>query len=236
ASGQVGATGASGQVGATGASGQVGATGPTGASGQIGATGASGQVGATGASGQIGATGSVGPSGPSGASGAVGASGAIGATGSVGPTGPTGSVGPSGPSGASGASGLVGATGSVGPSGPSGPPGPSASPSIQYGYLGCYVQTGTRSGTGGLALQNWQATYATNANYQCATRCLTNNFIYYGVVNTTPGPPVEVDCWCGNSITYVTRYVSHPAVASAFDRALLYSFIAAALLHSSIAL
>ncbi|KAI4721021.1 hypothetical protein E4T48_02637 [Aureobasidium sp. EXF-10727] len=179
-----------------------GAQGAQGASGQVGATGTPGSTGPTGPTGSIGPTGSLGPSGPTGPTGISGASGATGLTGPTGPTGPTGSTGPIG---------STGPTGSIGPSGPSThqvlqalqvckPPGPLAT-GILYGYLGCYVQTGSSTVTTGRALPAFQATYTSQANSRCSSVCLSLNYVYFGTVNQGTA---SVDCWCGNSITYVT--------------------------------
>ncbi|KAI5359511.1 hypothetical protein Slin15195_G071380 [Septoria linicola] len=113
----------------------------------------------------------------------------------------TGSVGPSGPSGPSGASGLIGATGSVGPSGPSGPPGPTPSAYVQFGYLGCFVQTGGSGSTTGLALPTYGGSYSNAAAAACRDQAIAAQVIYYGLVNTGT---TTVDCFYGNYITYIT--------------------------------
>ncbi|KAK1073542.1 hypothetical protein LTR74_001683 [Friedmanniomyces endolithicus] len=217
-SGAVGATGSpgvSGAVGATGpqgVSGAVGATGPTGATGAVGATGVSGAVGPTGPqgiSGAVGATGAAGATGPTGISGAVGPTGPQGFSGAVGATGPTGAVGATGASGAVGATGVSGAVGATGPSGiqgPSGPtgatgvPGPTGSTYV-YSYLGCYVQTGSKTSTTGLALTSYQATYSTLVDSTCSRTCFLAGYIFFGTVNTAA---TAADCWCSNALAYVT--------------------------------
>ncbi|KAK0961381.1 hypothetical protein LTS01_020388 [Friedmanniomyces endolithicus] len=217
-SGAVGATGSpgvSGAVGATGpqgVSGAVGATGPTGATGAVGATGVSGAVGPTGPqgiSGAVGATGAAGATGPTGISGAVGPTGPQGFSGAVGATGPTGAVGATGASGAVGATGVSGAVGATGPSGiqgPSGPtgatgvPGPTGSTYV-YSYLGCYVQTGSKTSTTGLALTSYQATYSTLVDSTCSRTCFLAGYVFFGTVNTAA---TTADCWCSNALAYVT--------------------------------
>lgn len=71
-----------------------------------------------------------------------------------------------------------------------------------FGYLGCYVQTGSRTSTSGLALSSFRATYTTFVNSQCATNCYNAGFIFFGTVNIGS---TGADCWCGNGIAYVTR-------------------------------
>ncbi|KAK0269999.1 hypothetical protein LTR35_014465 [Friedmanniomyces endolithicus] len=217
-SGAVGATGSpgvSGAVGATGpqgVSGAVGATGATGATGAVGPTGVSGAVGPTGPqgiSGAVGATGPTGPTGAAGVSGAVGPTGPQGFSGAVGATGATGPVGATGASGAVGATGASGAVGATGPSGiqgPSGPtgatgvPGPTGSTYV-YSYLGCYVQTGSKTSTTGLALTTYQATYSTLVDSTCSRTCFFAGYIFFGTVNTAA---TAADCWCSNALAYVT--------------------------------
>ncbi|KAK5767514.1 hypothetical protein LTS12_002355 [Elasticomyces elasticus] len=149
------------------------------------------------------------PTGLSGAVGATGISGAVGQpgpTGAQGPTGIQGAVGPTGPQGIQGIpgqSGAVGATGSTGPSGPTGAqgiPGASAT-SFNYGYLGCYVQTGSKTSSTGLALPSFQATYSTLVDSSCSQVCASKSFIFFGTVNTGTA---TADCWCGNNLAYVT--------------------------------
>ncbi|TKA83945.1 hypothetical protein B0A55_00247 [Friedmanniomyces simplex] len=62
--------------------------------------------------------------------------------------------------------GVSGAVGATGATGPSGAPGPSATAYV-YGYLGCYVQTGTKTSTTGLALTSYQATYTSLIDSTC---------------------------------------------------------------------
>lgn len=79
--------------------------------------------------------------------------------------------------------------------------GPTASPLSLFDYLGCYVQSGTRTSSSGIALPSWQATYTSQANSQCISACSANLFTYAGTVNVGYS---TVDCWCGNAIAYVT--------------------------------
>lgn len=82
-----------------------------------------------------------------------------------------------------------------------GPAGASASPGILYGYLGCYVQTGSPSTTAGRALPTYIATYSNTVNSLCSAQCLAGGYIFFGTVNEgTTG----ADCYCGNAITYVS--------------------------------
>ncbi|KAL1583775.1 hypothetical protein WHR41_07128 [Cladosporium halotolerans] len=84
---------------------------------------------------------------------------------------------------------------------PSGPPGASASPQNIYGYLGCYVHTGSPSVTSGRALPAYQTSYPTLANSKCSAACLGQGTIYFGTLNVGS---TTVECWCGNQIAYVT--------------------------------
>lgn len=129
-----------------------------------------------------------------------GASGLPGVSGASGVSGLSGASGASGLPGASGASGLPGVSGQVGSTGP---PGPTGSPSIDYAYYGCFVQTGgPTSAVSTLALSVYQATYTSNINQQCMAKCKLGNYNFGGTMNngTTNG-----DCYCGISITLVTN-------------------------------
>ena len=207
-----------GPTGPQGVPGVIGATGPQGISGRPGETGATGPSGPQGISGQRGETGAVGPSGPSGATGPQGISGQPGATGASGPSGPSGATGPqgasglpgatgpagsSGPSGATGPQGIPGpsgAAGEAGPSGPQGPVGPTGPPSVAYGYLGCFYQSGTSSSTSGKVLSTFITSYSTRANTQCSNVCNSQLYNFYGTVSTGSA----TDCYCGNIVNYVT--------------------------------
>lgn len=81
--------------------------------------------------------------------------------------------------------------------GPSGLPGVG----ISYALHGCYVHTGNRASTTGLALSSFQATYTTTVADLCKARCALGSFIFMGVVNVG----ATADCWCGNAISIVTR-------------------------------
>ncbi|KAF2170264.1 hypothetical protein M409DRAFT_19867 [Zasmidium cellare ATCC 36951] len=72
---------------------------------------------------------------------------------------------------------------------------------MTYAYVGCYVHTGTRTSTTGLALNNYTTTFAATGNDQCRQRCAAGNWNYFGTVNVGTA---TVDCWCGNGINYVT--------------------------------
>jgi len=87
---------------------------------------------------------------------------------------------------------------------PTGPPGPTVSPLTPYSYLGCYVQTGTPSGSSGRALPAYQNTYTTYGNSKCSATCMGQNYIFFGTVNNSTAGG-GADCWCGNTLTYVTR-------------------------------
>ena len=79
--------------------------------------------------------------------------------------------------------------------------GPRGSQGIDFAYIGCFYQSGTTTTTTGKVLSNFEAVYTGSANTQCATICLAGSFTFFGVVNngTTSG-----DCYCGNSLNYVT--------------------------------
>ncbi|KAK3073776.1 hypothetical protein LTR53_004356 [Teratosphaeriaceae sp. CCFEE 6253] len=70
-----------------------------------------------------------------------------------------------------------------------------------FGYLGCYVHTGSKTSTTGIALSSFQATYATLVDSTCSRTCLTANYIFFGTVNTGAA---TADCWCGSTLNYVT--------------------------------
>ena len=56
------------------------------------------------------------------------------------------------------------------------------------------------TGTNGKALSTFQQTYATLGASKCSQTCVTGSYIFMGIVNSGTG----VDCWCGNTISYVT--------------------------------
>jgi hypothetical protein len=70
-----------------------------------------------------------------------------------------------------------------------------------YGYLGCYVQTGSSTVNTGRALTSYQGTFTGQVDSRCSNTCLTLNYVYFGTVNQGT---TSADCWCGNSINYVT--------------------------------
>ena len=185
-------------MGPTGATGAIGPAGATGAVGPAGVTGAVGPAGITGAVGPAGIAGAIGPAGVTGAVGPTGATGAVGPAGATGAIGPAGATGAIGPAGATGAVGPAGATGAVGPTGVAGARGPSG---YAFSYLGCFYQTGLPSITTGKVLSSFQTTYTTNINAQCSATCLALGTTFFGTVNngTTSG-----DCYCGNTLNYVT--------------------------------
>lgn len=84
---------------------------------------------------------------------------------------------------------------------PSGPPGASATAAVTYAYVGCYVHSGIKTSTTGLALSNYVASYPTTANDQCRKTCSAASWNYFGTVNVGT---TTVDCYCGNQIQYVT--------------------------------
>ena len=55
----------------------------------------------------------------------------------------------------------------------------------------------------GRVLSTYQVTYATNANNQCAVVCNTGAYNFFGIVNTNI-TTAGVDCYCGNTLKYVT--------------------------------
>ena len=209
-SGPTGPTGPIGPSGVAGPAGPQGIAGPIGPQGVTGPTGVAGPAGPQGIAGPIGPQGVTGPTGVAGAIGPTGVTGAIGPTGIAGPAGPQGIAGPIGPQGVPGPSGVTGpigptgVAGPIGPQGVTGPIGPTGLrglPGIAYSWLGCFYQTGLPSVSTGKVLSSFQTTYTTNINAQCSAACLALGTTFFGTVNngTTSG-----DCYCGNTLNYVT--------------------------------
>jgi hypothetical protein len=55
--------------------------------------------------------------------------------------------------------------------------------------------------TTGRALSFYQGTFTGQVDSRCSTTCLGLSYLYFGTVNQGT---TSADCWCGNSITYVT--------------------------------
>ena len=68
--------------------------------------------------------------------------------------------------------------------------------------VSCFYQTGTSGSTAQKVLNVYQTTYTSSANKQCGTLCNNQLFNFYGVVNTGTGN--NVDCYCGDTLNYVT--------------------------------
>ncbi|KAK3679073.1 hypothetical protein LTR78_001526 [Recurvomyces mirabilis] len=83
----------------------------------------------------------------------------------------------------------------------SGIPGPTATSST-FGYLGCYIQTGGKGSSTGLALSTWKANYGTQVDSQCSQACFASGYIFFGTIIL--GTTSTADCWCGNNVLYVT--------------------------------
>lgn len=86
---------------------------------------------------------------------------------------------------------------SVGPTGPSGAPG------IAYAFLACFYQTGSSTNTLGRVLSSYINTFTASANAQCSVICNTQAYNFFGTVNTNTTTP-GVDCYCGNTLNFVT--------------------------------
>lgn len=69
-----------------------------------------------------------------------------------------------------------------------------------HAYLSCYVHMASSTGTSGKALSTFEQTYATLGASKCSQTCVTGSYIFMDIVNSGK----SVDCWCGNTISYVT--------------------------------
>lgn len=68
--------------------------------------------------------------------------------------------------------------------------------------VGCFYQQGAYNVAGSKVLTNYQQMYTSGANANCSTVCINQSYNFYGVVNTGTGN--NVDCYCGNTLNYVT--------------------------------
>lgn len=68
--------------------------------------------------------------------------------------------------------------------------------------VGCYYQQYASSTTSSKVLSSFQRTYTSGANLGCSVLCNNQNFNFYGLVNTGTG--TNVDCYCGDTLNYVT--------------------------------
>ncbi|QIW96076.1 hypothetical protein AMS68_001594 [Peltaster fructicola] len=157
--------------------------------------------------------------------GATGLQGASGLPGIQGPTGIPGATarptGVQGIPGVQGSQGLIGATGPIDMSATiSAVPSltyatsdwcprstrqprssPAGTPGNTFDYIGCFVQTGSPTTLPGRALAFYAGSFGTYGNTQCSLTCKNAGYIFFGSVNQGL---TSVDCWCGNSVSFVT--------------------------------
>ena len=82
---------------------------------------------------------------------------------------------------------------------------------------GCFYQTGTTTTSTGKVLSNYINTYSGNANAQCSTFCLGGGYTFFGTVNNGT---TTADCYCGNTLNYVSASVVDTGQAPDNDCAL----------------
>ena len=79
--------------------------------------------------------------------------------------------------------------------------GPTGAPGIAYAYLSCFYQSGSPTVTSGRVLATYIASFTANANLQCSVVCNAQVYNFFGTVNSNA---TSVDCYCGNTLNYVT--------------------------------
>ena len=67
--------------------------------------------------------------------------------------------------------------------------------------VGCFYQSGASSSTVGKVLSTFQQTYTIGGNTNCSKTCNSQNYNFYGVVNT---PTTTVDCYCGDTLNFIS--------------------------------
>ena len=88
-----------------------------------------------------------------------------------------------------------------------GPAGPSGAPGIASALLAFFYQNGSPITATGRVLTTYINTFtasaSASANAQCSVICNTQAYNFFGTVNTNLSTP-SVDCYCGNTLNYVT--------------------------------
>ena len=73
--------------------------------------------------------------------------------------------------------------------------------------VGCFYQLGGSSTSTGKVLNTFIQTYTTSGNAQCSIVCNSQNFNFYGTVNVGPTSTTSVDCYCGDTLSFVSTYI-----------------------------